>query len=49
MELDGRCGGMVMTPDDQTEATLAELTADRREEAMARFAVLKPQQFPVTG
>jgi putative transposase len=33
---------MVMNPDDRAEATLAELTADRREEAITRFAVLKP-------
>jgi putative transposase len=31
-----------MNPDDQAEAALTELTADRRDEALARFAVLKP-------
>lgn len=33
---------MVMNPDDRAAATLAELTADRREAAITRFAVLKP-------
>lgn len=31
-----------MNSDDRAEATLAELTADQRKEAIARFAVLKP-------
>ena len=31
-----------MNPDDRADATLAELTAGRYEEAIARFAVLKP-------
>lgn len=31
-----------MNSDERAEATLAELTADQREEAIARFAVLKP-------
>ena len=31
---------MVMNPDDRVDATLAELTAGRYEEAIARFAVL---------
>ena len=31
-----------MNADDRAEATLAELTADRRKEAIARFAALKP-------
>jgi putative transposase len=33
---------MVRNPGDRSEATLAELTEERREEALARFAVLKP-------
>jgi putative transposase len=33
---------MTMNSGEHTEATLAELTADQREEAVARFAVLKP-------
>ncbi|MFZ0257517.1 MAG: leucine zipper domain-containing protein [Gammaproteobacteria bacterium] len=31
-----------MNPDDRAEAALTELTADQRDEALARFAVLKP-------
>ena len=42
MGLDGKFGAMVMNPDDRADATLAELTAGRYEEAIARFAVLKP-------
>ena len=33
---------MTMNSGEHTEATLAELTADQREEAVARFAALKP-------
>jgi len=33
---------MTMNSGEHTEAALAELTADQREEAVARFAVLKP-------
>ena len=33
---------MTMNSGEHTEATLAELTGDQREEAVARFAVLKP-------
>lgn len=31
-----------MNPNDRAEAALTELTVDRRDEAIARFAVLKP-------
>jgi putative transposase len=39
---DDRKGRSKMHEDEETKTGLAELTASQREEAMARFAVLKP-------